>query len=209
MSDDSTIARARMVNEQLELHGRWDPRVLAAMRTVPRHEFVPPELRDRAYDDCALPIGLGQTISQPYVVALMCQLAEIAPGDRVLEVGTGCGYQAAVLAELAAEVHTIEIIPAHAEAAAVTLARLGYGRVHWQAGDGRHGWPEAAPFDAILVAAATPEVPSDLLAELAPGGRLVAPVGGERQDLLVHRYTPRGIEVKRSIPVTFVPLTGS
>jgi protein-L-isoaspartate(D-aspartate) O-methyltransferase len=208
MSEDPGVARERMVREQLEAHGQWEPRVLAAMRAVPRHEFVPPALRERAYEDCALPIGLGQTISQPYVVALSCQLAAIAPDARVLEVGTGCGYQAAVLAELAAEVFTIEILPAHVAAASATLARLGYGRVRVRAGDGRLGWPEAAPFSAIVVAAAAPEVPPALLEQLAEGGRLVAPVGAERQHLLVFHRTPRGMEVTRSIPVAFVPLTG-
>jgi protein-L-isoaspartate(D-aspartate) O-methyltransferase len=200
--------RGRMVREQLADRDVADPRVLAAMRAVPRHEFVPPALRDRAYDDTPLPIGHDQTISQPYVVALTCELAAIRPDARVLEVGTGCGYQAAVLAELARDVYTIEIVEPLARAAVATLARLGYDRVHVRAGDGSAGWPEAAPFDAIVVAAAPPEVPPALFDQLALGARLVIPVGRDDQLLEVHRRTPAGVEVARVAPVRFVPMTG-
>ena len=200
--------RERMVREQLADRDIADPRVLAAMRAVPRHEFVPPGLRDRAYDDTPLPIGHGQTISQPYVVALTCELAAIRPDARVLDVGTGSGYQAAVVAELAREVYTIEIVEPLARAAAATLARVGYDRVHVRAGDGSAGWPEAAPFDAIVVAAAPAEVPPALLAQLALGARLVIPVGREDQLLEVHRRTPEGVELTRVAPVRFVPMTG-
>jgi protein-L-isoaspartate(D-aspartate) O-methyltransferase len=196
-----------MVREQLERRGIRDPRVLAAMRTVPRHEFVPDAWRARAYEDGALPIGDGQTISQPYVVAVMTQLASVERGARVLEVGTGSGYQAAVLAELTDDVYSIEIVAALARRAAETLRRLGYSAVRVRHGDGRRGWPEAAPFGAILVTAAAGEVPPALLEQLADGGRLVMPVGGEDQHLLVYRRRGARVEVRRVLPVRFVPLT--
>jgi protein-L-isoaspartate(D-aspartate) O-methyltransferase len=201
-------ARSRMVQEQIEARGVRDPRVLAAMRKVPRHEFVPADVRYAAYDDRALPIAEEQTISQPYVVAVMTELAALGAQSRVLEVGTGSGYQAAVLAELAGEVYSIEILAPLAEQAAATLARLGYQKVHVRAGDGYRGWPEAAPFDAILVTAAAPRVPPDLLAQLAVGGRLVIPVGDAFQELQVHTRTPEGVVVRSVIPVRFVPMTG-
>jgi protein-L-isoaspartate(D-aspartate) O-methyltransferase len=147
-------------------------------------------------------------MSQPYIVALMSALAAVRPGDRVLEVGTGSGYQAAVLAELGADVHTIEIVEPLARSARATLERLGYGRVHVRHGDGYRGWPEAAPFAAIVVTAAPPEVPPDLVAQLAPGGRLVIPVGTSDQELQVHERTAVGLEVRRIVPVRFVPMTG-
>jgi protein-L-isoaspartate(D-aspartate) O-methyltransferase len=201
--------RDRMVREQIQARGIRDPRVLAAMRTVPRHEFMPESVRDRAYFDGALPIGLGQTISQPYIVALMTELGAIGPDAKVLEVGTGSGYQAAVLAELAGEVYTVEIVPELAARAAETLERLGYTNLHTRTGDGWRGWPEAAPFDAILVTAAPDRVPPALLEQLAPGGRLVIPVGDRGvQDLEVHRRTAEGIEVETVAPVLFVPMTG-
>jgi len=201
-------ARLRMVSEQIEARGVADPRVLAAMRAVPRHEFVPPASRARAYDDGPLEIGHGQTISQPYVVAAMTELAAPKPGARVLEVGTGSGYQAAVLAEMGSQVYTIEILAPLAAQAARTLERLGYGSVQVRHGDGYRGWPEAAPFDAIVVTAAAPRVPPDLLAQLAVGGRLVIPVGSAFQELQVHTKTPEGIEVRSVLPVRFVPMTG-
>ena len=207
-ADEFEAARLRMVRTQIEGRGVRDPRVLAAMRKVPRHEFVPAAVRNAAYEDGPLPIGHGQTISQPYVVAVMTELAEPAPTSRVLEVGTGSGYQAAVLAEVAREVYTIEILAPLADEAGRTLARLGYDRVHVRHGDGHRGWPEASPFDAILVAAAAPEVPRALLEQLAPGGRLVMPVGDFDQELQVHRKTPEGIRLERAFPVRFVPLTG-
>src|SRR5262245_42108061 len=169
---DYAELRDRMVATQLEARGIKDARVLAAMRTVPRHEFVPDALAGSAYADSALPIGHAQTISQPYIVALMTELARLGPTSTVLEVGTGSGYQAAVLAEVAKAVYSIEIVEPLARRAEATLARLGYGRVHVRAGDGYRGWPEAAPFDAILVTAAPDQVPAPLIAQLAPGGRL-------------------------------------
>jgi protein-L-isoaspartate(D-aspartate) O-methyltransferase len=207
-NSDRAAERLRMVREQLEARNIHDPRVLEAMRKVPRHEFVPEWIRDRAYDDGALPIGLDQTISQPYIVALMSELAEVGPESRVLEVGTGSGYQAAVLAELAGQVYTIEIVPALAERAAHDLHALGYDRVHTRTGDGWAGWPEEAPFDAILVTAAPDHVPPRLIEQLAPGGRLVIPVGRGVQSLEVHHRTETGIEVETVAPVLFVPMTG-
>jgi protein-L-isoaspartate(D-aspartate) O-methyltransferase len=206
---DRADERERMVREQLEGLGIRDPRILAAMRTVPRHEFVPDELRPYAYDDAPLAIGHGQTISQPYIVALMCELAELGPDARVLEIGTGCGYQAAVLAEIAGEVCTIEIVEPLAREARATLDRLGYERVHTRLGDGSLGWPDAAPFDAILLAAAPERVPAVLLDQLGVGGRLVAPVGVTAQEIQVHRRTAGGIEMRRGPRVAFVPMTGA
>jgi protein-L-isoaspartate(D-aspartate) O-methyltransferase len=202
-------ARERMVRDQLVAAGIHDPRVLEAMRRVPRHAFVPEELRAHAYDDGPLPIGHGQTISQPFIVALMCERAALGPDSRVLEVGTGCGYQAAVLAEIAGDVYTIEIVEALARSAAARLTALGYGRVHVRYGDGSVGWPEAAPFDAVLVAAATGTVPDALLAQLVPGGRALVPVGSRQgQELRLYRRTADGVEMTPVCPVAFVPLTG-
>jgi S-adenosylmethionine synthetase len=185
-----------------------DPRVLDAIARVPRHEFVPLDLADRAYDDIPLPIGHGQTISQPFVVALMTHLLALRPGDRVLEIGTGSGYQSAVLAELADEVYSIEIVPPLAAQAAARLARLEYDRVTVRAGDGYAGWPEHAPFDAIIVTAGVRAVPPPLLEQLAPGGRLVIPLGASavHQDLVVIEKRADGSLFERSVmPVTFVP----
>ncbi len=210
MADDFDEARARVVREQIVAGGIRDPRVLDAMRRVPRHRFVPDELRAYAYDDGPLPIGYGQTISQPFVVALMCELAALAPDSRVLEIGTGCGYQAAVLAALAADVYTIEIVEPLATSARARLAELGYGNVHVRLGDGSIGWPEAAPFDAVLVAAAAPVVPDALLAQLVPGGRAIVPVGPRPgQELRLYRRTDDGVDVTPVCPVAFVPLTGA
>jgi protein-L-isoaspartate(D-aspartate) O-methyltransferase len=178
------------------------------MRTVPRHEFVPAALRPHAYEDGPLPIGHGQTISQPYVVALMCELAALDPTSSVLEIGTGCGYQAAVLGRLARAVVSVEIVEPLARDAAARLARLGFANVEVRQGDGHGGAPDRAPFDAILVAAAAPRVPAALLAQLVPGGRLVAPVGDAAQELQVHRRTDDGIVVERVCAVAFVPMTG-
>lgn len=197
-----------MVAEQIERRGVRDDAVLAAMRTVPRHLFVPEDLRDQAYEDRPLPIGEGQTISQPYVVAAMTEALQVGAGDRVLDIGTGSGYQAAVLAEVASEVYSVELVPALARAAEERLRRLHYGNVHVRQGDGSRGWPEAAPFDGILVACGAPEVPPALLEQLAPGRRLVIPVGppGEVMDLLVLEKDRAG-SVRRRIlmPVRFVP----
>ncbi len=199
-----------MVEQQLRDRDIEDERVLDAMERVPRHVFVPEGLRDRAYDDAALPIGSGQTISQPYMVARICEALSLHGSERVLDVGTGSGYQAAVLAELAAEVHTIERLPELAEAARSRLEEAGYGdRVHVHVGDGTLGLPEHAPFDAIAVAAAAPELPASLYDQLEPRGRLVVPVGkrhGQQLQLIVR--SPEGPAVVRSVSCRFVPLLG-
>ena len=198
-----------MVEEQLRGRDVTDERVLAAMRTVPRELFVPPEHREHAYEDAALPIGHGQTISQPYMVARICQELGLRGHEGVLDVGTGSGYQAAVLAELAAEVHTIERIPELAEHARANLVAAGYERVAVHVGDGTLGLPEHAPYDAIAVAAAAPQPPPSLYEQLVPGGRLVVPVGRRwGQELLVVVRSPEGPAVVRSVPCRFVPLVG-
>jgi protein-L-isoaspartate(D-aspartate) O-methyltransferase len=198
-----------MVEEQLRRRGIGDERVLAAMERVPRELFVPKQIRERAYDDAALPIGGEQTISQPYMVARICEVLAVRESDRVLDVGTGSGYQAAVLAELAAEVHTIERLPDLAERAREALDAAGYADVHVHVGDGSKGLPEHAPFGAIAVAAAAPEVPVSLYEQLEPGGRLAVPVGGRRgQELRLVVRSPEGPAVLRSVPCRFVPLIG-
>jgi protein-L-isoaspartate(D-aspartate) O-methyltransferase len=196
----------RMVEDQLVSRGVSDPAVLDAMRSVKRHMFVPAVDRARAYDDGPLSIGRGQTISQPYIVALMTELASLSPASRVLEVGTGCGYQTAVLAACAREVWTVELEPDLAARAEATLAALGVRNVHQRLGDGSVGWPEAAPFDAILVTAAAAEIPAALLEQLAPGARLVIPLGTTSQNLFVVTRDADGIHRKPVIPVRFVPL---
>jgi protein-L-isoaspartate(D-aspartate) O-methyltransferase len=198
-----------MVEEQLRRRGIKDERVLAAMERVPRELFVPEQVRDRAYYDAALPIGDEQTISQPYMVARICEVLSVRESDRILDVGTGSGYQAAVLAELAAEVHTIERLPELAERAREALEAAGYGHVQVHVGDGSQGLPEHAPFGAIAVAAAAPEVPVSLYEQLEPGGRLAVPVGGRRgQELHLVVRSPEGPAVLRSVPCRFVPLIG-
>ena len=206
--DAYAAARQRMVAQQLKARDITDPRVLAAMAKVPRDRFVPARLASQAYDDNPLPIGSGQTISQPYIVALMSQWAEVGPGDKVLEVGTGSGYQAAILAELAGQVFTIELRPELAEAARTRLRDLGYGQVQGRVGDGYQGWPEAAPFDAILVTATAPNVPPALKAQLKEGGRLVIPVGppDRVQTLLLLRQVKGELQEEKRLPVLFVPL---
>jgi protein-L-isoaspartate(D-aspartate) O-methyltransferase len=206
--ESGQAAREEMVARQIVARGVADPAVVRAMGVVPRHEFVPEAVRAQAYDDRPLPIGHRQTISQPYVVALMTELAAVRPGDRVLEIGTGSGYQAAVLAELGARVYSIEIVEPLARRASATLQRLGYGRVRVRHGDGYRGWPDAAPFAAIVVTAAPPEVPPALVAQLAPGGRLVIPVGTAEQELRVLVKTPAGVETRAVVPVLFVPMVG-
>ncbi len=201
-------ARERMVRRQVEARGVRDPRLLAALRAVPRHELVPPEWREEAYRDEPLPIGHGQTISQPYVVAAMTEALDLQPGERVLEIGTGSGYQAAVLAELGTEVFSIEIVPELAERARTDLARLGYARVRVRAGDGYRGWPEEAPFDAIVVTAAPDHVPEALTEQLAVGGRLVMPLGRGVQELVRITRTEGGLAREHLFDVRFVPMTG-
>jgi len=201
-------ARAHMVETQIRARGIKDSRVLKAMGEVPRHLFVPADVRDRAYDDSPLPIGDGQTISQPYIVALMTSLLELHPNDKVLEIGTGSGYQAAVLSHLAAEVYTIEIRPDLAHEAEHRLSDLGYTNVHVRIGDGYGGWPAVAPFDGIVVTAAPPHIPQPLIDQLKVGGRMVVPVGAYFQDLQVITKTAHGLEKKNVIPVRFVPMTG-
>jgi len=198
-----------MVQEQIARRGIQDPRVLAVMGSVLRHYFVQRDDLAWAYADGPLPIGYGQTISQPYIVALMTELLELQPTDRVLEIGGGCGYQAAVLGELAAEVHSVEVIPELARQAEKTLADLGYTHVHFHIGDGGSGWPEAAPYNRILVAAAAPLVPSPLLDQLTDEGQLVIPVGSLRvQHLEVWKRTGNDFNRQALLEVCFVPLRG-
>jgi len=206
--DGRRAERERMVAQQLAARGIRDERVLAAMRKVERHLFVPANEQGRAYLDRPVPIGHGQTISQPYVVAFMSQALELAGDERVLDVGTGSGYQAAILGELAHEVWSIEIVAPLAERAGAALSALGHANVHVRCGDGYLGWPEHAPFDAILVAAASDHVPQPLVDQLAPGGRMILPVGKGEQDLVLLRRTATGIVQEEILPVRFVPMTG-
>ncbi len=200
--------RKHMVDVQLAGRDIKDPRVLDAMRTVPRHEFVPEQSRGGSYDDSPLPIGYGQTISQPYIVAYMSEALELDPSHRVLEIGTGSGYQAAILGLLAKEVYTIEIIEPLAARARETLKRLGHTNVHVRAGNGYLGWPEEAPFDRVMVTAAPDEVPPALVDPLKIGGSLAIPVGTGVQELQILRRTANGLETLRTLPVRFVPMTG-
>ena len=202
-------ARARMVEEQIAARGVKDPAVLAAMREVPRHLFVRPADLARAYDDHPLSIGHGQTISQPYIVALMTELARPRPGHVALEVGTGSGYQAAVLSRIVGRVYTIELLETLATTARRRLADLGYDNVTVRAGDGYNGWPEAAPFDIILVTASAPDIPPPLVQQLKAGGRMIIPVGatGDTQELrVVEKKADGSLEIRTVIPVRFVPL---
>jgi protein-L-isoaspartate(D-aspartate) O-methyltransferase len=208
--DDLRMRRDRLA-EAVRAEGITEPAVLAAIRTVPRHRFVPAAWRGQAYDDIPLPIGFGQTISQPYVVALMTARIRPRPGLRVLEIGTGSGYQAAVLATCVAPggtVDSIEIVPALGRQAETVLRELGYRNVHVRIGDGYEGWPEHAPFDAIVLTAAPEHVPKPLLDQLKVGGRLVAPVGSDDQKLLVITRTEQGLTTEVAAYVRFVPMTG-
>lgn len=200
--------RERMVSRHIQARGIEDPAVLKAMREVPRHLFVPKSRRSAAYADHPLSIGKGQTISQPYIVASMTELLGLKPEHRVLEIGTGSGYQAAILAEIAKEVYTIEIIESLGKSARKLLEELGYRNIKFRIGDGYKGWPEAAPFDAIIVTAAPDHVPPPLLEQLKEGGRLVIPVGRFYQELKRFTKTEKGIKEENIYPVTFVPMTG-
>jgi len=203
----------QLVQETAEFLGkaRLDDAVLGAMRTVPRHAFVPEDEQDRAYDNRPLPIGYGQTISQPYIVALMTDLLDVGPGDTVLEVGTGSGYQAAVLSGLVARISTIEIVPQLGERARDVLARLGYDNVEVRIGDGYYGWEARAPFDGIIVTAAASHVPPPLVRQLRPGGRMLIPVGSHflvQELLMVEKNADGEVSTRQILPVAFVPLTG-
>ena len=210
-----TTLRRKMVRNQIEARGIHNPRVLAVMRKVERHLFVKPQYLNVAYQDGALPIDCDQTISQPYIVALMTDLLELTVTSKVLEIGTGCGYQTAVLAELAGEVYSVEIIPGLVKSAKARLEALDYRNVHLKKGDGYYGWQEHAPYDAVLVAAAPPNVPERLIQQLKPGGRMVIPVGGSEQNLLLIRKGRQtdensglSLETTEIIPVRFVPMIG-
>ena len=200
--------RLDMVEQQLMARDITDPRVIDAIRRVPRDRFVPATQRAAAYEDRPLPIGYRQTISQPYIVAFMTQALQLTEDTRVLEIGTGSGYQTAVLAELASQVYSIEIVPELAARALETLADLGHANVETRVGDGYQGWPDAAPFDAIIVTAAPDHVPAPLLAQLAPGGRMVIPVGQDRQSLTLITRDDDGVTRRNLLPVLFVPMTG-
>jgi protein-L-isoaspartate(D-aspartate) O-methyltransferase len=207
--DQWTAPREHMVRTQIEERGVRDPNVLRAMRSVPRHLFMPEAVRPLAYEDNAVPVGYGQTISQPYIVGFMTEALRPSRSDRVLEIGTGSGYQAAVLSLLARDVYSIEIVPELARSAAAILAKLGYNNVTVRLGDGYQGWPEKAPFDRIIVTAAPPEIPQALIDQLKPGGRLLAPVGDSplSQELIVVEKTRDGRITRHSVlPVRFVPM---
>ncbi len=203
----SETLRGRLV-EKLVARGIRDEKVIAAMRAVPRHEFVPEKYRKYSYDDRPLPIGMDQTISQPFIVAYMTEMLKLEGGEKVLEIGTGSGYQAAVLAEIVDEIYTIEILEPLAKNAERTLKRLGYDKVVVKAGDGYRGWPMHAPFDAIIVTAAPDHVPEPLVEQLAVGGRMVIPVGERGQRLTLITKDESGVSTKKDLPVIFVPMTG-
>jgi protein-L-isoaspartate(D-aspartate) O-methyltransferase len=205
---DFKAMREKMVETQIQARGVKDPRVLSALRKVERHRFVPKEYLDSAYFDQPLPIGEGQTISQPYIVALMTELLELKGGEKVLEIGTGSGYQAAILAELAKEVYSIEIIETLASIAKIRLSELGYQNVKVKAGDGYLGWPEVAPFDAIIITCAPDHIPKPLIEQLQEGGRMIVPIGTYAQELKKIVKRSGKMETTDVIPVVFVPMTG-
>jgi protein-L-isoaspartate(D-aspartate) O-methyltransferase len=207
-SEQSQAARTRMIDTQLKAREIHSTAVLNAMARVPRHLFVPDDVRLFAYDDRPLPIGLGQTISQPYIVAYMTEALELQPGQTVLEIGTGSGYQAAVLAEIVKQVYTIEIIPDLATRARQALAQAGYRNVEVRNGNGYRGWPERAPFPRIIVTAAPPDIPQALVDQLAVGGIMVVPVGTNYQEMVIITKTASGVTQKKTIPVRFVPMVG-
>lgn len=207
---DFAAERARMVRQQVALRGVNETRLLAAMRKVPRDQFVPEAVRNLAYTDQPLPIGYDQTISQPFIVAFMTERLQLRPTDRVLEIGTGSGYQAAILAELAREVYTIEIVAPLGERAKTTLQRLGYKNVHVKIGDGYQGWPEEAPFEAVIVTCAPEHVPRPLIDQTREGGRVIIPVGAAGSQLLYLLEKKAGrLQQRAVLPVRFVPMTGS
>jgi len=200
--------RDQMVREQIIARGVTDPRVIQALRTVPRHEFVPKSEAEEAYEDHPLPIGFGQTISQPYIVAFMTEALRLQPKERVLEIGTGSGYQAAILSQVVEKVFSIEIVEPLAQGAQETLENLGLTNVMVRAGDGYQGWPDEAPFDAIILTAAPEHIPPLLLDQLAIGGRLILPLGRTVQKLMIIKRTQDGWQQEELIPVAFVPMTG-
>lgn len=200
--------RLLMVEEQLSSRGIRDRAVLSAMSTVPRHQFVPSQLMSLAYMDRPLPIGHHQTISQPYIVAYMLEAAHLKPNQKILEIGTGSGYQTALLSQLVAEVYTIEIIPDLAKAAQKTLSQLGYENIHVKIGDGYRGWPQHSPYDAIIVTAAPAQIPAPLIEQLTTNGRIIIPIGFGYQELVVLSKTAEGLHQETMLPVQFVPMTG-
>lgn len=210
LEEDFARQREAMVRYQIEARGIRDPRVLEAMRKVPRHLFVPPDYRDASYEDRPLPIGEGQTISQPYIVALMTEALDLKGDEKVLEIGTGSGYQAAILAELAREVFTVELEPVLAQRAAETLRRLGYSNVHIAVKDGFDGWPEEAPFDRIILTCAAPRIPETLVDQLKDGGKMVLPFGGDplSQVLVLVEKKGNSLLQKELTGVVFVPMRG-
>jgi protein-L-isoaspartate(D-aspartate) O-methyltransferase len=206
MAPDDSSRRERMVEDQIARRGVRDPRVLAALRKIPRQAFVPEGLKNVAYEDEPLPIGEGQTISQPYIVGFMTEALALAGGEKVLEIGTGSGYQTAVLAELAAEVYTVEVVEILSGRARAALERLGYANVRFKTGDGAEGWAEFAPYDAIMVTAAPISVPPALRDQLKVGGRMIIPVGGDGQTLVLVRRGEDGFKDRDLLAVRFVPL---
>jgi protein-L-isoaspartate(D-aspartate) O-methyltransferase len=206
--DDFAGKRKAMVDSQIRRRGVKDPQLLTSLEKVPRHLFVPARFQKQAYNDEPLPIGYQQTISQPYIVAYMVEQLQLNGTEKVLEIGTGSGYQTAILAELAEQVFSIEIVPELARQAEKILGEVSYKNVHLRTGDGNNGWPEEAPFDAIIVSAAPSQIPQPLADQLSLGGRMIIPIGDDQQDLIFLLNTGQGIEQFRKIPVRFVPMTG-